>query len=59
MKLKDQHQEVEVKNTPLLEDLLDKWGYSADQVVEVHNLNEILMELSDWGIEWTRTHWEW
>lgn len=58
MKLIENDREVEVSNTPLLEDLLIKWGYDfSKQNILVKDVDKLTTELSAWGIPWKRTKW--
>lgn len=43
--------EIEVKETPLLEDLIVyKWGYDLSDKIEVKDINNVTSELNAWGI---------
>lgn len=64
MKLIQGNEEVLVNtrsNWPLITDLFYKWGYGEidpEAEIPVVNLNDVLLELSAWGIPWKRTYGE-
>ncbi len=57
MILVDNLKEVEVKHSPLLEDLLVKWGYTPEERLNVKDVDKLTLELSAWGVPWKRLNW--
>ncbi len=55
-----QEKEIEIKNLhwPLAADLFMKWGHDiTTDKVHVLDIDDIIPELSAWGIPWKRTSW--
>lgn len=63
MLIKDNRQEAEISesNWPLLVDLFAKWGHDIEgkipkKGVEVSNIDDVVNELSAWGIPWKKVN---
>lgn len=63
MLIKDGKQSVEISdsNKPLVVDLFAKWGYNVETVIPrrgvlVDNVDDIISELSAWGIPWKKVY---
>ena len=53
MIISDKNKEITLSHWELAEPLFVKWGYiPKDREVKVRNLDDILPELSAWGIPW-------